>query len=638
MRNNPNSGLEPKDNQEAARKRGKLWLVCLSLLFIAGLGLASCQSHYSLSPKVESIQVTGVSIRPSGNYWNAGIAKSSDDIATFVRQVEPDTRYQVTLALSPFALTLGRDSVYSQPADSEMEKALDFWSKSETGNLDLLTVLLVDSEVLELDGPRSAPLIINRNKYESRVQIKRDAEQQAGVRVDTLQALKNVSFGFTSFGIRTKTLLPKGEKLNLAVSIWYRGRPIDEVTLSLCADPQACADDNPARWGITRSSAHLTGINSAYASPDASIHLIEVGNRNASKIFGVLSLAENTESTRYFAWTIPKSGEQFLDLVQQSTSKLNETKASDLPKKGDSLAGFIFPGTALSDGAKARAALAEFVKKQNKGFKPFENLAPPRIFVRTIFNDGIFPVFLPLGILAVDVDDGRLLLGQHVRLEQPVALETVDKGAACIRDWELFVPQSGAEFDESRKELWSRGGLDSPLTSLKVGNGRVTIERDLKEWLVEKPPNRMPTLLAAISHHGSSALWTEPGGYDIGAGSVRREFLQSSFAILDACKTADVRGSAFLESLNERGIRSAVVTVSEVNTWVAGAYLDCFLSQFDSTKFIPDSGLEVGLLHWRSQACLQKRVKRDAAVGSNGSELFFAQFGNPHLKVCRPRR
>ncbi len=223
-------------------------------------------------------------------------------------------------------------------------------------------------------------------------------------------------------------------------------------------------------------------------------------------------------------------------------------------------------------------------------------------------------------------------------IETPLEVQSYKPSAACLSRWVMVLPP---ENDQEIKE-------DSALAAAQRQLGPA-----IAKWSgAEKSFNRMtefggwvqaagssqkedpPTILVTLSHHNSDQLYFFQDDSErdnpLSEADINRKFAQPSVAILDGCGTGAEGAVQLIRALNNHGFTTIIATSTEIDGFMAGAFLSVFSEEI--SKPIP-----IGLAYWKT---IQKLSKIEPDVTTPGpfgaNALKFVLLGNSNVSLCLP--
>jgi len=248
---------------------------------------------------------------------------------------------------------------------------------------------------------------------------------------------------------------------------------------------------------------------------------------------------------------------------------------------------------------------------------------------------------LPIGALGVSAATGEapVFLGERFALALMLNGQPPGAGGACAPNWYMSVPNkdiqtTGPLFDALKGldaviDRWPKDQWRSQPASLK----------DLKEWLgvAAAPGTADSFVFAYLGHHDMGRLFLrDKTDNNLLVGSVKRQFGNSSIAILNACSSAmkEISDGTWIGRLAKRNVAATIVTTSPISGHLAAAYMDCM-----STVLMKSPELTVGEAHALTTQCLWsleggKPWGRQYAF--SGSALKYLLVGNPFQRICAP--
>lgn len=539
-------------------------------------------------------------------YWNVW-TEQTDSISRSYKKV-PHLQPGMTYLLAVDLAAVAYQGVEHRRTSASFDKEVEKWLEKDFTPEPIKLLLLLDPRFFTVvqtqvvsggttSSTRVAQMPIDANKLrglskkgwpspEQRVQALavRAAQREPG------QASPEWLFGESTFRIVTKPGVSGPTTIGL--SVWYRDRPVDEIVYSTCVLPTG----STATCHPTLKTTSLTGIDSLRVlasdsdSPDAAVHFIELGD----KIKGVMHVKGGGQSDQFEDWTLSANPVGFRKQLISTYLEPIGKAASEESLGGLSIQffDFLFPEKDAEDrDNRARRQLLTFIEPFLKG-APFPENAKS-IFVRMIQQGNEPPLVIPFGLLAMDTRDPadpkkRLnkFLGSYFRIEAPLEYQDYQQPTQCISRWVAVLPPEDtgdATLNAAKKEIettlkrWSKKEAFSSMKAFATWNSEKVTTQD-----------ETGAALVVLSHHDKNKLHfyqlTSDKDVPLTPTAIKRVLPQPSIAILNGCGTAAPEGSSMLHQFNQNGFMTIIATSTEVNGYMAGAFLKLLTQELEKDK------------------------------------------------------
>jgi hypothetical protein len=358
----------------------------------------------------------------------------------------------------------------------------------------------------------------------------------------------------------------------------------------------------------------------------------------------------NKKPGRFTIWDTGRSQEGFYDQLEKDiVPKLNKSKTpGDWMSSGSALFNLLFPDKThggVDSGSEFKEYFKEYLRKPQIGsdkeppfFEPFENDKPPLLFVRFTELKADLPFIIPIGLVAVDVGDGKKeFIGFHQKIEAPLANDTATLKPECIKRWVVSLPTE----DKEAKLKTAYENIDpSFVTTWKTYASKEFFDRirqpeqesginSFGVWIEKDERDKEPAAIITMSHHEKGALSDSSG--EVLALNVKREFSQPSIAILDGCGTGEPGATEFIKELNDRGVMTVIATSTSVESEMAGHFVSCFGQEIEAARKRGQKEIAVSDAFTGTLKCLHKKPnKYDMKV------LKYSLLGDGNLRLCIP--
>jgi hypothetical protein len=579
---------------------------------------------------------------PLWNVWAEQAASSevaSPSPAFTPTNLEPNRDYSLVINLA--GLRLGETEgkmVFSKETSSAFAQWLE--QNRNVPSVDLNVVALVDSQYFELRDSRAKTFSVDLAK------IGQARDNGFEVPKSPFEYLRSqggkapFSFGLQSFHIRT---LDRTGSASIAISVWADGKPIDELTLTLCITAAAA---EPACKGKLSASNPLAGVDLTMRGiyPDMALHLID----RKSGVAGVLRCNScGWSEGDYREWEFDETADwvsQRMVEILNVFAKTAESK-SLTPKQvqqgiasvGRNLYNVIFHSRKPDNAANS--AFVDFVAKAQAMEK--DGKAPPALFVRIIPERQDLRL-APVGLMYVKAPGAAPdFVGFSVNVQTPLEYQDYSPSPDCISRWVLFVPPETPPPTVSRLSLRQVLAARQPFqdwiaaTRQSCPDCVIDDETDFDNWL-SRPGPRENLAIAILSHHSNNALFFNEDTKvpQVMSSAITRLFGKASIVILDACGTSEPGASEFIRQFNRRGVMSAIATSTRVDPVLAGKFLATFMTLLQQHANDPNYTVSQARFDAVRKLAREKEPSEELSYGPRA--LAFVLAGNGALRLCAP--
>ncbi len=189
--------------------------------------------------------------------------------------------------------------------------------------------------------------------------------------------------------------------------------------------------------------------------PSAFLHVLE-----SDQVLGVFR-RNDWEEGRFETWRLGRTAGQLREYFQSSLLPAFSAAIAeqDLEARGAEFYNLLFPLPGPRDApeaARARTEFERFVREhmEQEAASLREHLQTPSIFIRMLTEDDNSIQLIPLGLLAVKLNQGPpQFLGFHFRIETPLAIQNYQQASTCISTWALAVPPARGDLQEMRSRI-----------------------------------------------------------------------------------------------------------------------------------------------------------------------------------------
>lgn len=542
--------------------------------------------------------------------WNAWAEEGRVVKYKPVSYLKPKTEYSISLHLSNY--TYNEKGVVSQPPSKQFHDFLkDQIENLNNSELKLTVVLIPDSDYFEVLQTPNRPMTINLDKIRKFKLKARSPGNALEILAKSPTTLPDFVFGSIDFkGITTRQREGIGY---IGVAIWHDGVPVEDFSL-----PFLIASTERGDAGLTLSSQRKEMLSlNLRPPPAAALHFFGL---NSAKCVGIFWT--NEKPNEFSTWDLDRSPDEmqkfFLDVLIKKFNKLQPEET--WRQYGIDFFNFIFPTRDIRD------KMRKYVKRHINA-SPFGCRDLPSLFVRfTEIKDGM-PFILPLGMMAIDFDEGRTeFLAFHFRIATPLKYGSYVDNSQCISHRILSMPVK----DEELKKYYQQ--IDKTLQDGWKINAREELLEDLpsfKKWLNEEVNDNRSTAIIVMTHHGENTFADETG--EVSSTDVRREFTQPSVAILNGCGTMEPTSTDFIKQFNKRGVMAVVATSTSVDKRMAADFLESLGKEIQWARQEGEKEITLSELFYRTQRRLYWEFDNHKA-----NVLRYTLLGDGGLRLCVP--
>jgi tripartite-type tricarboxylate transporter receptor subunit TctC len=569
---------------------------------------------------------------PDSLYWNS-LAEQAGQPYRPIAVLAPNTAYTVRFDLAGLAYESSDKSVAVIEVKSNVFK--DLLARLEKGGdttAMLSAVVMLDSAVFT--GP-----LISRQDFVIRLdRLRKFARGEVAMPTSPLPMLavsneRDYVFGAISIDVQTREVLPK-DLGAVAVSLWHKGIPVDEVSVGFCTTRSGCKGARAVNYGLGGVDSARTAVVGQRSLPSAALHVIEFGPEKVVGVF--LDHTTKPEDRAYRRWDLDKSPADLAAQIDNLTAALGKAAPASLQIESIALFRTLFPPhmpTAVTAAEKFR----EYFNRTSAERKANPQGALPSLFVRAQFAAITPPTLLPLAATAIPIDPEQKIwdyLGHNVRVETPLRLQSYGGSDDCISHWHVVGPPQDAEpaFQNAVSRLSTRlRPMPQNRRGFQVGGKLFPVTGTMQEFFTWANTGdiEQPTVLSILSHHERDHI-RFANDFLVPAASLGRSFApRPTIAILNGCSTGTQGAGAtgFIRSLNQLGVQAVIATVSEVEGAMAGDFLECFARQAESA---PVKGRVLSEAFSGALACLEVEKKHGAKA------YWYTLLGDGGLRLCRP--
>ena len=389
---------------------------------------------------------------PSKFAWNMWPEEGYTSQPNFERvsYLKPGTEYILVLHLSAMPYyNIEKTQLSSTLFDKALEK---YWLKTHRKSFKAKAVILADPAYIKIMGRNDRNLDISLENIRDWPPGKTFQEN-----VDHLKILKedpNAKFKYGETFFTIKTTKREG-KAAIGISVWVKGRPVEEITTEL---PIAKNKETADKLLLNKSSTYygLKGFEmfrpefTNLPLPAAAIHFLEIGEFGNRSVYGILRVNQgkykNTEDNPFDSWEVTTEGSSKLKKDLEAFSKnfrSGKMHNQEIAQHGQGLFDTLFPDENGPDAERGRNRFISFFNDEAKNNTPFQQSKLLTILIRTILQDFDYLLNVPLGMMAVNgSQDENSLLGYHFNVETPLKYNSFQKNIECLSKWTMVLPPS----------------------------------------------------------------------------------------------------------------------------------------------------------------------------------------------------
>jgi hypothetical protein len=418
----------------------------------------------------------------------------------------------------------------------------------------------------------------------------------------------------------------------VALAVMINRRPVDEINVPLCivSTPQERCPTP------TFTPSTLAGVDPIVhgQAPDASLHLIELGD---DQLVGVFHAAEPADSSaepadRFITWFIPRPAAWLQQTVTTQISPLLLGGASHYRQAGEALFRTIFYRERPLEGEmQAEKAFRDFISKRIARHRGAPGPAGT-LFVRLLPQKPSTAFSIPIDLALVKLTDGSdVFLGSHFLTQSPLPLQDYSLPSDCLGTWALLVPPRELGADDYPAMHGARFNLGPWADRFDQWKSNATLFDDIDRfdtWL--KAPDTA-SVVVTLSHHYENRLCFEndtcSSGASIVAIDVNKPLTSPSLAIINGCATARPGATEFIREFNAHGASTVIATSTSVEGELAGAFLSTLFTKMQDNA--ADGQYTVGRAKFDA-------VRELIASRQDNAPLIYTLLGNGALRVCMP--
>jgi len=603
------------------------------------------------TPEPASPPTAGESEKPPPNlFWNTWAEDDEGQRLDPVPRLKTDTLYRLSLDLAAIRYRVA--GVVAAETGQVIKKQVEKWLKTAMPPQTLSVLLLPDPGMFV--NPPTPAAVDNFVVNVDRLRAIRDSGVASTDNASFQIQRDSSKVGETVFKVRTK-----GHQGPAAVafSIWYRDRPIDEVSVRFCiadtpeTEKAKCGDMKPpvAPQGL----ALIRVADDSAPSPKAAIHYVSFGED--LPVTGVFH-DNSWEKDRFIVWQHNQTAKDFSKFISENFMKNIASGATDnnLLVRGEDLFLFLFPKDVTSiDGTKTK------IHKHVRDFLlPYLQAKPPPVdnvpslFVRMIRVAPSPSLPIPLGLIAMRLDEAKGIktkdngrfLGDYFRIESPLEVQTYASFDNCLSRWVMVLPPGNTDDDAINQALTQLGDTIENWRDMKeaLPFDRMTPFADWINRTAVFDGEDLPTTLITLSHHNQNSLYFYKNDFEdddpLQKSKINRKFAQPSVAILDGCGTGGEGALELIRELNYRGFSTIVAAPAEIKGYMAGSFLKVFADEIAASD--PAKGETIGKVFWKSIQQLKKAKPEGVplAVDYGAKAHLFSLLGNGEVPICAPRK
>jgi len=249
--------------------------------------------------------------------------------------------------------------------------------------------------------------------------------------------------------------------------------------------------------------------------------------------------------------------------------------------------------------------------------------------------------------MAVPMGRTSDFLGNHLRVEAPLELQSYALQKKCISKWIFMMPPDEEKLAGALEAAYQKLSAGPPSGFGKVINWRknqtprINGPDDLRKLLSGNLTDSSntpvsidtPVNLVVVSHQQNDKLYFHEGELGVTATDITLNLPDQSAAIIAGCSTQGPSALDLVRQLNLHGVSALIGTASNVGGDIAGDFVDCF---GQTVNRVPNnSGMSLAEAYSKALACLKTR---SSAAGDpyGDKSLVFSLAGNGAIPICSP--
>jgi Leucine-rich repeat (LRR) protein len=548
-----------------------------------------------------------------GPWWNVWpVDPSTDDTIDYPLQLK--RRYGLVLELS--GLRLRRLGLKSHSVSPELATRL---KTSKQGGVERVTITVsVFGRAVQLADVDQSIEVWQRERWIASGQ--KTASATLEIDLDVLRSAAGNPFVMQATTARAAALRVHLQTLErgcgiVVFSVWNEDRsaPLDSVVVPVATgDAKQCDDVVPTTGRPV--------LVPAPSSADAAIHVTEYEIRGSRKATVVMTLRSSPVQCDWFIWSLGDAATPlFLD-NPEFQDLLNATRDSDAATGrayhvvGKRVREGFFPKDDTPCGAtKALSSLRSLAESR-----------AIRLYARITNPYGV-PTIFPLGLISMELSQGRRLFKHAIMVSSPLAQQTAT-ATTCVDKWTLVLPP---KLNGVVPEFSLPSSVVTNPDLIKV----LRTADEFEEYAEDSGSESEGMVLFA--HHSSGWLTFQTPVERFPATSFVRRLGPGGIALVSACRAATVTSSAILlTKLNRLGVDAIIASPFDVpadfGSTLAQHFTDVIVERRGASRFLSDVLVEA-LERTRTELSAF-----GARIDGNVSEIVLA--GNPSIKVCLPAK
>jgi hypothetical protein len=522
--------------------------------------------------------------------------------------------------LAAFAYAPKDKSVSARPAGSGLLE----WMKHQKNDSVRLKILMIpDPAMLSSGGHRVQDFDINLGQL--RKYLRGGKHKIPKDPFLTLQKQPQPDFRFGTAQFEFHTGDHEGNSY-IGLSLWASDRPLDEILVPVCISDAGDADScgSVGRNAVYHSDP-LNALPLALEkdTPATSLHFFDFDSDRAIGIF-------RSRNGDYLTWSIANLTDSLGSFIEKVLLKNFEKEVSEeaVQQTGYELYNLLLPA-GHPDADKARNEIQELTAERIKMSGSLAD-APPFMIRIATFNPGE-AFFVPLGMMAVPIEDKKYFLGDYFRVASPLPFQDYQPARTCVSRWVMLMAPHD---DQSPKELVDARDQLSVWANACLGADCIDSMPKFETWIGAQTIEKQSTALLILSHYENESLTFDHKEF-VSPSAIIRQFRSPSIAVIDACAAAAPGADGFVKKLNASGFEAVVATTTTVTPIMAGQYFNLLAKQLQKHK--DEANYTISKAHFDAVHELrmaQANPGTPGAVPYGAKALIYSLWGNGSLTLC----
>jgi len=406
---------------------------------VAGIGQSS-EVNVVLPLGAISTPVTVESNPALEATWNAWV-EDPGKAPSFrrLKTVHTKSDYQLVLDLAAFAYAPRDKSVAARPAGSGL---LEWMKQQKDDSVRLKILMIPDPALLSSGGQPAQNFDINLGQLKKYLSGGKHKIPKDPFLALQKQPQSDFRFGSAQFEFHTGD---HDGNAYIALSLWASDQPLDEILVPVCISDAGDADSCESAGG--NALYHSDPLNALplaleTETPAAALHFFDFDSNRAIGVF-------RSKNGDYLTWSIANLTDSLGGFIEKVLLKNFEKEVSDdaIRQTGYELYNLLLP-PGHSDADKARKEIQELTAARMKMSGSLADAPPFMIRIATFNPSQAF--FVPLGMIAVPIEDQKHFLGDYFRVASPLPFQNYQPAQACVSRWVMLM---APHEDQSPKEL-----------------------------------------------------------------------------------------------------------------------------------------------------------------------------------------